>query len=167
MPDLSPPLQTAPPARVSLDNPSSFSCEQVTLDRLETQIRWYDRRSRSNRALHKCFKGFIIAAAAIIPALTGSGARTGPQLAGALGVLIAALEGIQQLNQYQANWTSYRTTAEALEREKYFYLAHAGPYLKLDDAHALLAERVEALCSQENAKWLVSQSQMTVQNRPE
>ena len=152
MPDLAPPSPTLSP-------------EQVTLSRLENQIDWYDRRSRLNRSLHKCFKTFTIASAATIPALTTSAVPFGTQLAGVLGVLIAVLEGIQQLNQYQANWASYRTTVEALEREKYFYLAHAGPYLKADDPPALLAERVESLCSQENAKWLVGQSQHPVQGR--
>ncbi len=149
------------PDLLTSDTSSRLPAEQVTLDRLEDQLRWYDRRSRLNRALHKCFKTFTIASAAMIPALTTSGVHSATQLAGVLGVLIAVLEGIQQLNQYQANWASYRTTAEALEREKYFYLAHAGPYLTLSDPHPVLAERVESLCSQENAKWLVSQSQVS------
>lgn len=109
--------------------PSAVSgSEQVTLSRLDSQIAWYDHRSRIN-------------------------------IAAALGVSIAVLEGVQQLNQYQANWASYRGTAEALKHEKYFYLANAGPYAKTDKPHALLAERTEELISQEISKWFMGQSQ--------
>ncbi len=133
--------------------------EAATIERLNTQITWYDRRSTRNRALYKCVKTVIIAAAAAIPVLTTAGLPHGPMIAAALGVSIAVLEGVQQLNQYQANWASFRTTAEALKHEKYFYLAKAGPYLAADNAHALLAERIEALVAQELSKWFMSQSQ--------
>lgn len=63
------------------------------------------------------------------------------------------LEGLLHLNQHQQNWITYRSTCEALRHEKYLYLGHGGPYAKAQDAHALLAERVESLVSQEHAKW--------------
>ena len=68
------------------------------------------------------------------------------------------LEGLQQLQQYQQNWTTYRSTCERLKHEKYLYLAQAGPYTKAPRPDALLAERVEGLVSQEHAAW-VSQQQ--------
>ncbi|MDQ3901067.1 MAG: DUF4231 domain-containing protein [Actinomycetota bacterium] len=48
--------------------------------------------------------------------------------------------------------TLYRATAEALEHEKYLYLAAAGPY-STNDRQRVLAERLEGLISQEHAKW--------------
>ncbi len=108
--------------------PSAVSgSEQVTLSRLDSQIAWYDHRSRINRTLYKCLKTMIIASAAAIPVLTTAGLPHGTHIAAALGVSIAVLEGVQQLNQYQANWASYRGTAEALKHEKYFYLANGRP----------------------------------------
>ncbi|MDQ2840220.1 MAG: DUF4231 domain-containing protein [Acidobacteriota bacterium] len=132
---------------------------QITLNRLEQQIDWYDRRSKLNQILYKSLKTMTLAAAAAIPLLTTSGAVHANHFAAGLGVLISLLEGIQQLNQYHTNWTSYRTTAEALKHEKYFFLGQAGFYLKSTDPHALLAERIEALVSQENSKWFLSQAQ--------
>jgi hypothetical protein len=70
-----------------------------------------------------------------------------------LGSLIVVLEGLQHVNQYQSNWTSYRSTSEALKHEKFLYLARAGPY-SVERAHELLAERIEGLISQEHAKWV-------------
>lgn len=136
---------------------SNSTPEQVTLARLEDQLQWYDGKSSHNQRCFKWMKGTTIAAAAIIPALTTSGVHWGPQIAAALGVLIVLLEGLQQLNQYQSNWTAYRSTAEALKHEKYLYLAKAGPYLGAAQPAATLAERVEALVSQENAKWFTAQ----------
>ena len=96
----------------------------------------------------------MIAAAALIPFLAGI--TTVPAwLTGAL--LIAITEGVQQLNQYHANWISYRSTCEALKHEKYLYLGKAGPYAAARDPHGLLAERIESLVSQEHAKWASGQ----------
>jgi hypothetical protein len=67
------------------------------------------------------------------------------------------MEGLQQLNQYQANWITYRSTCEALEHEKFLFLAKAGPYGAAADARVLLAERIESLVSQEHAKWAAGQ----------
>ena len=44
-----------------------------------------------------------------------------------MGVAIVIIEGLQQLCQFHANWTSYRT-CEALRHEKYLFLARSGPY---------------------------------------
>ena len=133
--------------------------EQVTLQRLEDQISWYDRHGARNRICYKALKTLGIVSAAAIPVLTTIGVPHGTTCAAVLGVSIAVIEGIQQLNQCHANWAICRTTAEALKREKYFYLGQAGPYLKVDDPHALLAERIEAVLLQVNSKWLMTQSQ--------
>jgi hypothetical protein len=71
------------------------------------------------------------------------------------------LEGLLHLNQYQQNWIAYRSTCEELKHEKYVYLAQAPPYASVDKPHALLAERVESLVSQEHAKWASVQQQET------
>jgi uncharacterized protein DUF4231 len=77
---------------------------------------------------------------------------------GSLGALIVVLEGLQQLFQFQQNWTGYRATAEALKHEKYLYLARAGPYADVAGVDALLAERVEAVVGREHAAWLSTQA---------
>jgi hypothetical protein len=64
------------------------------------------------------------------------------------------LEGFQHLNQYENNWITYRSTCESLQHEKFLFLAGAGPYEVADDAHILLAERIESRISQEHARWI-------------
>jgi hypothetical protein len=137
--------------------------DDTTMARLKDQIGWYDRRSSTSQRHYKALKITVIVIAALIPLLSGlplasvlpGGLPT--WVLGALGAAIAIIEGIQQVNQYHSNWISYRSTCEALKHEKYLYLGKAGPYAGVADAHALLAERVESLVSQEHAKWASTQ----------
>ena len=128
-----------------------------TINRLEDQILWYDRKSGSNQRWFKWLKAVTLLSGVLVPVL--SSAPWGRLYAGALGVVIVIAEGLQQLNQYQTNLIAYRSTCEALKHEKYLYLAQAGPYATSEKPLSLLAERVEGLVSQENSKWVSSQEQ--------
>jgi hypothetical protein len=123
-----------------------------TMERLEDQIEWYDRKSVSNQRAFKRVKAAQLIAASAIPAVATLDFHA--VVAATLGAAVVVLEGFQQLNQYQQNWASYRSTAEALKHEKYLYLAAAGPYAATGDSRALLADRIEGLISQEHAKWV-------------
>jgi len=123
------------------------------MERLEDQLAWYDRKSMANERTYKSIKVVEILAAAIIPFLVGLGLPHVSMVTGGLGVLITVLEGLLHLNQYQQNWINYRSTCEALKHEKYTYLGKAATYANVPDPHALLAERIESLVSQEHAKW--------------
>lgn len=129
------------------------------MERLEDQLGWYDRKSIDSQRIFKRIKLVEILAAAIIPFLAGLSLPHSGIVTGALGVMITVLEGLLHLNQYQQNWISYRSTCEALKHEKYTYLGRAAPYANVPDPHALLAERVESLVSQEHAKWASVQQQ--------
>ena len=132
-----------------------------TLERLEDQINWYDRKSNYSERAYKGLKVIEIVAAALVP--LAAGLHLPAAVTGSLGVLIAVLEGLLQLNQYQHNWISYRSTCETLKHEKFLYLATAGPYSAAANAHALLAERIESLVSQEHAKWASGQEEAAKQ----
>lgn len=130
-----------------------------TFDRLEDQIRWYDRKSAENQRRFKVVKAIQLLGAAAIPVVATLDAPAA--IPAALGGAIVVLEGFLQLNQYQPNWSAYRSTCEALKHEKYLYLAHAGPYRGCEDARAVLAERIEGLVSQEHAKWVSAREEST------
>jgi Protein of unknown function (DUF4231) len=123
-----------------------------TIGRLEDQIAWYERKSAENQQRFKILKGVQLLVAATIPVVATLDAHAA--LTASLGALIVVVEGFQQLNQYQQNWTLYRSNAEALKHEKFLFLARAGPYASVIDGHALLADRIEGLISQEHAKWV-------------
>jgi hypothetical protein len=153
------------PSREKLESPPMTTEAKVSLeadpiiDRLEDQIRWYDKKSQYNQRVFKRIKIIEIIAAAMIPFL---GILKFPQavlVTSGLGVVITVLEGMLHLNQYQQNWVAYRSTCESLKHEKYTYLGKAAPYANVADPHALLAERIESLVSQEHAKWASTQLQ--------
>jgi len=125
--------------------------------RLEDQIAWYDKKSLANQRAFKLIKMIEIVAAAIIPFLAAFKIPQAVWVTSGMGVLITVLEGMLHLNQYQQNWTAYRSTCESLKHEKYTYLGKASPYANAADPHALLAERIESLVSQEHAKWASDQ----------
>jgi Protein of unknown function (DUF4231) len=130
-----------------------------TLERLDDQIDWYDKKSGHAQTWFKRLKIVQLATAGVIPLLGIFNVPYLDKVTAVLGLVILIVEGLQQLNQYQTNWISYRSTCEALRHEKYLFLAAAGPYAKVDDALSLLADRIEGLISQEHAKWISVQQQ--------
>jgi hypothetical protein len=125
-------------------------------DRLEQQISWYDKKSGAAQRNFKLTKYFTIFASATIPVVALYGLN---EVAALLGAMIAILEGVSQVNQWQHNWITYRSTCEALRHEKYVYMERADPYDIEDDRRARkqLVERVESLISTEHSKWIAVQ----------
>ena len=120
--------------------------------RLEQQIGWYERKSDHNQHWFKGLKIVQIVTAAAIPVAAAASAPAA--VLGGGGAVIVVLEGVQQLQQYQQNWTTYRSTSERLKHEKFRFLSRAGPYAAAADPESVLADRVEALTSEENAAWV-------------
>jgi hypothetical protein len=123
--------------------------------RLEQQIQWYDSKSGQAQRYYKRVKvaEFILSALVPLTALWNG------WVTAIIGVGAVLLEGLQQLNQWQHNWITYRSTCEALRHEKYSYLGMSGAYdgLEPSEARKLLVERVESLISTEHAKWISQQ----------
>ena len=130
----------------------------VVIDRLDDQITWYDSRSKQNQHRFKGLKYVEIVAAALIPILAAFGGVPA-WVAAILGGIVVVCEAVLHLNKYQENWLTYRSTAEALKHEKFLFLAHAGAYATSANPRVLLAERIEALVSNENTKWISHQQE--------
>jgi len=126
--------------------------------RLDDQLAWYSDKSTYNKKRFHWLKAGEIVLSVSIPFAVGF-VDTGPawmQVAiGVAGVCIALAAGISSLYKYQENWVEYRTTAEGLKRERYFYLSRTGPYRQgtSEEAFHLLVERVEQMLSSENLAW--------------
>jgi len=152
-------LPVIPVIDQSIASPAEIGAVDDPLDgpweRLDEQIAWYDRRSAHGKRWYQRLKVAQIVVAAAIPVAAAAGVPV--VVAGAMGALIVVLESLQQLFQYQQNWTAYRSTCEALRHEKFLYVARAGPYADAARPVALLAERVEGLVSQEHAAWVSEQ----------
>jgi hypothetical protein len=72
-----------------------------------------------------------------------------------IGGIIVVVTGLTQLEKYQENWILYRTSAELLKKEKYFFENSVGEYSNLNevDKNKLLVERVESIVSAETSKY--------------
>lgn len=127
--------------------------------RLEQQIQWYDSKSRTAQKYYKVIKFFEFFCGSIVPFM----AHVNSYATSFLGVAVIMLEGLQQLNQWQHTWITYRSTCEALRHEKYSYLGRSGVYDDVDDnaAKKILVERIESLISTEHAKWISKQEYST------
>ena len=125
-----------------------------TLERLASQIAWYDAKSRQCQLRFKFLKAVVLSAAAAIPVVAAFDVPL--YVPGILGAVVVVVEGLLQAYQYHQNWITYRSTAEALKHEKYLYLARADVYGGSKHPLRLLAERIEGLISQEHARWISS-----------
>jgi hypothetical protein len=126
-------------------------------DRLEDQLAWYERKSGDNQRRYTRLKLLELALAAALPVVAG--VRSPVWVTGGLAAAIVLLEGAQHLYQFQERWITYRSTAESLKRERFLYLAKAGPYAG-EDRHRQLAERIEGLVSRELARWAASRPEV-------
>ena len=65
------------------------------LARLEDQIRWYDRRSRTNQRGYQVAKVVEIILAAAVPLLAGLSGK--PVAVGIVGMALVVLQGVEHL----------------------------------------------------------------------
>jgi hypothetical protein len=81
--------------------------------RLEEQIRWYDQKSGKAQRYFKWVKAAEFFFSALVPFTAALNAI----VTAMFGIMVVFLEGLQQLNQWQHNWITYRSTCEALRHE--------------------------------------------------
>lgn len=123
--------------------------------RVADQIRWYDKKSATNKNSFLSLKITEIVLALTIPLLSGYMETQSviAKIVGVLGLIVATIAGLITLLKYQENWIEYRTVAESLKLEKFLFLAKAGPYKESKASFPLFAERFESLISNSTKKW--------------
>lgn len=128
--------------------------EEYISSRVDAQIGWYDGKSKTAQHWFKWLRGAEVLAAALIPLIAGFAKDTFPitLVVALLGATIVVISALISLNQFQENWTEYRTTCESLKHEKFLYLTKAEPYHE-EDPFRFFVQRVESLISKENSAW--------------
>jgi Protein of unknown function (DUF4231) len=92
-------------------------------ERVEDQIGWYDRKGVFNKRWFISLRALEIAAAATVPFLSGFSSYPGiAATIGIVGIIITLCAGVTHLCQFQERWIEYRTTAEALKKEKFLFV---------------------------------------------
>ncbi|MDW6005462.1 DUF4231 domain-containing protein [Vibrio mangrovi] len=130
--------------------------QQYIAERVDDQITWYSKKSQKAQRWFKQLRIVEILSAAAIPLIAGFAKDPFPVTltVSLLGALIAVISSVISLNQFQKNWTEYRTTSESLKHEKVLFLTKTEPYHKEEDSFRLFVQRVESLISKENSAWL-------------
>jgi uncharacterized membrane protein YbaN (DUF454 family) len=128
--------------------------------RLEDQLHWYSEKAGKNKKRFYAMQIIIIVTGASISIVNGL--RVSDALLGYIGVFSAILGAVViivtallQLFKSQENWILYRTTAELLKKEKFYYLNSVGEYagLSSEQKEKMLVERVETIVSSESSKY--------------
>lgn len=121
--------------------------------RYQSQIGWYSTRASSHKRLYVAFQWGLIIASSLTPILILVEA-TDKIVPALVAVAVAIMASSLKTFKFQETWLAYRTISESLKKEKHFYDAELYEYQEVDDKEALFVERVEALISRENTKWI-------------
>ena len=143
------------PVLEDIDSFNPKNEEEYLQSRVLDQIKWYDKKSATNKKWFLRMKITEIVMALFIPFLTGYIKNDGDELkivVGILGIIVAAIAGLITLIKFQENWIEYRTVAESLKLEKYLFLSKSGPYKNSHEAYPLFVERFESLISTSTKK---------------
>lgn len=131
--------------------------EKYLEERYEYQVSWYDKRASWNKRYYQWFQWTAIIISASIPVLVAS-MSDWKWLTIVLAIVLAIATAGLKTFKFEENWVSYRTVAETLKKEKYYYDAAATEYATSEDKKRLFVERVESLISSENTLWMAIQT---------
>ena len=130
--------------------------EEYLKDRWEDQKSWYGNKSKSAKKWHLRFQIAIIVATVLVTLLTALGIKeidVTSIVTSIVASLVVVLVSISQLMKFEENWIRYRTTAEALKKEKVFFDTLTGPYSNSENPEQDFVERIESLISVEHQTW--------------
>ncbi len=155
-----------------IENHMSEQLPPYIRERLDEQISWYGKKSSYNKLRFRICQLIIIVSSAVIPIINlgiplfGSDPFKALGITAILGGVITIVTALSQMDAYFETWVLYRTTGETLKRERFLYINSAADYSALsgEAKNKLLVERVEAMLSSENSKFLSLQQQAKQQS---
>ena len=122
--------------------------------RVEDQIKWYNKKSSFNKYSFNILRSAEIILSILIPFFAGFITKDmyNKYIIGIIGVIVAIIAGLLSFFQFQEKWIQYRATAEKLKREKYLYLAKVDVYNN-DNCYNIFVKEIENIISNENSIW--------------
>ncbi|RMF57977.1 MAG: DUF4231 domain-containing protein [Calditrichaeota bacterium] len=131
-------------------------------ERLDAQESWHSAKAATYKKNYYLAETFTLVSGALIPVINVLNFSNPQymelvQIASALLASVAVVAGgISKLFKFQDNWLNYRGVAEALGREKQFFLMQAEDYEVEDEMERrrILVERVEHILAENTAKFL-------------
>ncbi len=141
-------------ATKSMQEYVDMGLETYLKERVQDQEDWMEGKSGSSKRSYQRGKLLVILLSVSIPFLVTLIDEFGyfKYIIAGVGLLIAAVEGILSLYDYQNSWITYRQTLEALKREKFFFATKSSVYKK-DSSFHFFVERIETILTMENKNW--------------
>ena len=138
----------------SMQDYIDMGLETYLKERVQDQEDWMEGKSGSCKRNYQRLKLLVILLSVSIPFLVTMIDVNDlfKYVIAGVGVLIAAVEGILSLYDYQNSWINYRQTLEALKREKFFFATKSSIYKK-DNSFQFFVERIETILTMENSNW--------------
>jgi len=133
--------------------------EKFYNNRYGGQIRWYGDKAAKNKKIYHLFQWGVIVLSSALPVLIASIPASHSYITIVMAILLAIGTAGLKTFKFQETWISYRTIAETLKKEEYFYHSGSGPYKGVADNEELFMERVESLISKENTIWVINHMQ--------
>ncbi len=129
-------------------------------ERLDVQIKWYSTKASENKSSFHRSQITIIIIGVLIPVVNiiDFASIEIRMISAILGSIIVGITGIMQLKKYHENWIMYRSTEEAMKKEKYTYENSAGEYAGLSDEEKdkRIVENIESIISNQNVVFFIS-----------
>ncbi|GAA1865447.1 hypothetical protein GCM10009715_10770 [Paeniglutamicibacter psychrophenolicus] len=132
----------------------SNGAQDLLWQMFSAQFRWYDRAASRSRWAYQGLKALTLASGASVTVLAALAAPAA--LTALVGGLIVLFEGLQQIGQFHAKWLNYRSTAERMRHEGFFFAAGVGAYANPERRRERLARFIEESVSTEHAAWTES-----------
>lgn len=136
-------------------NANQVDIDKYIAERVDNQIEWHDRKSKSAKRLFVTFGIIQIAAVASIPIINSFASEDLRFLhvSSVLAGIAAIATGFVILTRAEENWLRYRTTCNRLQALKVAYEHRMEPFNKRD-RDALLVTMCESALNEEQSKWL-------------
>lgn len=125
--------------------------------RIDIQREWHSNKAALNKNKYYAIEIIVLISGALIPVINVASVipnnlvRLLSALLAAIGVLSA---GIGKLYKFHETWLNYRAVAEALKREKEFFINKVGDY-NSEQPEKKLVERIESILSSVTEKFVL------------
>lgn len=123
------------------------------------EIQFYDNRAIKYKKYYHYFQWVVIILLPIVPVLVSTLENDYKIITIIVSIILAICTTSLKTFKYQENWLNYRTIAETMKKEKYYFDANIGEYSNVREKNALFVERVESLISRENTLWINTSKQ--------
>jgi len=117
-----------------------------------TAVKFYDDRSKTSKRWYRFLSIYVIVVAAGLTALVSFAPSDQPWriISAAVSASIVVATGLLSHFKCHETWLSYRSSWDALLRERRFYETGSGEYKKTTDKDTLFVERIEAILARES-----------------